>query len=104
MLRGAAGPRVAVLAEVLFQRELRKEERHFAVAPVLEIVERVDACLAHDRPVVRARWNIGGGECQVGLGGKDRLKPLRRQLVAVTDKARERDFTRDSVLERTDAG
>ena len=53
-------------AEVFFQRELGQQEGDLVQPAALQLVERVDARLAHDRGILGLGRDVGRGEGELG--------------------------------------
>ena len=94
-------PRLRVLllvAEVMVVDFAGDEERHFLLAAVFQVVERVDRRLADDGGVLHLRGHVLGREGQFGIVGERGFQALGRQVVAVAVDAREGDFAGDTVF------
>jgi hypothetical protein len=103
-LREKPGLVIAVIVpEIPLQGELGQAKGHFAQAPFLEVVQVVDARLAHDGGVLHLGGHVRCGERQARGLGERGGQAFALDVIAVAQEPGKGDLAGDAGLQGADA-
>src|SRR5688500_10855785 len=91
-----------VVAKVFFERQFGEQKGDFVGSPSLEIVQSVDARLAHNWCVLGTRGDISSRKREARIVVKSVVEVFAVDVVAVSNDAREGNFAGDTRFERAD--